>query len=80
MTFVSVLYRLLRPQFLPTNFLNKQLTSMLVDQDNAEDSKTNKQTNKSLFTAIVIKISQSSSANRGRRVYKDVKYYIFTSN
>ena len=37
MTFVSVLYRLLRPQFPPTNFLNKELTFMLVDQDNAED-------------------------------------------
>ena len=37
MTFVSVLYRLLRPQFPPTNFLNEQFTSMLADQDNAED-------------------------------------------
>ena len=37
MTFVSVLYRLLRPQFPPTNFLNEHLTSMILDQDDAED-------------------------------------------
>ena len=37
MTFFSVLYRLLRPQSPPTNFLNEQFTSMLADQDNAED-------------------------------------------
>ena len=36
-TFVSVLYRLLRPQFPPTNFLNEHLTSMILDQDDAED-------------------------------------------
>ena len=37
MTFVSVLYRLLRPQFPLANFFNEQLTFIIVDQDDEED-------------------------------------------